>query len=152
MMNIKRSWDSAYKGGKNAGKTVVLEEVPLTEAGGKVFYTIHAPKKPDTERLALEYGKVSELSAYQSDLVEMVNMYERNFDENDFIASLNGASGSANGVIIQRGSVNDFPKIGLEQGIYVDTSSSKIYYWKDGAYHIIFTELQPKIILDGGNA
>lgn len=26
MMNIKRSWDSAYKGGKNAGKTVVLEE------------------------------------------------------------------------------------------------------------------------------
>ena len=72
-------------------QTVVLEEVPLTEAGGKVFYTIHAPKKPDTERLALEYGKVSELSAYQSDLVEMVNMYERNFDENGFIASTWGA-------------------------------------------------------------
>ena len=41
--------------------------------------------------MALEYGKVSELSAYQSDLVEMVNMYERNFDENDFIASTWGA-------------------------------------------------------------
>jgi hypothetical protein len=26
-------------------QTVVLEEVPLTEAGGKVFYTIHAPKE-----------------------------------------------------------------------------------------------------------
>lgn len=76
----------------------------------------------------------------------------KNDFENDFIASLNGASGSANGVIIQRGSVNDFPKIGLEHGIYVDTSSSKIYYWKDGAYHIIFTDLQQNIILDGGDA
>lgn len=76
----------------------------------------------------------------------------KNDFENDFIASLNGASGSANGVIVQRGSVNDFPSVGVEQGIYVDTSSSKIYYWKDGAYHIIFTDLQPNIILDGGDA
>lgn len=76
----------------------------------------------------------------------------KNEFENDFIASLNGASGSANGVIVQRGSVNDFPSVGVEQGIYVDTSSSKIYYWKDGAYHIIFTDLQQNIILDGGDA
>lgn len=76
----------------------------------------------------------------------------KNDFENDFIASLNGASGSANGVIIQRGSVNDFPSVGVEQGIYVDTSSSKIYYWKEGAYHIIFTDLQQNIILDGGDA
>lgn len=76
----------------------------------------------------------------------------KNDFENDFIASLNGVSGSANGVIVQRGSVNDFPSVGVEQGIYVDTSSSKIYYWKDGAYHIIFTDLQPNIILDGGDA
>lgn len=76
----------------------------------------------------------------------------KNDFENDFITSLNGASGSANGVIVQRGSVNDFPSVGVEQGIYVDTSSSKIYYWKDGAYHIIFTDLQPNIILDGGDA
>lgn len=80
-----------------AGKdqTIILEEVPLTEAGGKVFYTIHAPKKPDTERLTLDYGKVSELPAYQTDLVEMANMYERNFNESDFIASTWGAFGTA---------------------------------------------------------
>ena len=72
-------------------QTVVLEEVPLTEAGGKVFYTIHAPKKPDTARLELSYSKVSEMQAYQPDLVEMVNMYERNFDQNDFVASTWGA-------------------------------------------------------------
>lgn len=77
---------------------------------------------------------------------------KKNDFENDFIASLNGASGSANGVIVQRGSVNDFPSVGVEQGIYVDTSSSKIYYWKEGAYHIIFTDLQQNIILDGGDA
>ena len=76
-----------------AGKdqTVVLEQVPLTADGGKVFYTIHAPKKPDTERLAKEYGKVSDMPAYQKDLKEMVDMYESKFDASDYIDATWGA-------------------------------------------------------------
>ena len=76
-----------------AGKdqTVVLEQVPLTADGGKVFYTIHAPKKPDTERLAKEYGKVSDMPAYQKDLKEMVDMYESKFEASDYIDSTWGA-------------------------------------------------------------
>jgi hypothetical protein len=76
----------------------------------------------------------------------------KNDFENDFIASLNGASGSANGVIIQRGSVNDFPQVGLEHGIYVDTSTQKIYFWKDGRYYTVTADVQENTILDGGTA
>ena len=76
----------------------------------------------------------------------------KNDFENDFIASLNGASGSANGVIIQRGSVNDFPSIGVESGIYVDTSTQKIYFWKDGRYYTVTADVQENTILDGGPA
>lgn len=76
----------------------------------------------------------------------------KNDFENDFIASLNGASGSANGVIIQRGSINDFPSVGVEAGIYVDTSTQKIYFWKDGRYYTVTADVQENTILDGGTA
>lgn len=77
----------------------------------------------------------------------------KNDFENDFIASLNGASGSANGVIIQRGSVNDFPVQGTSNGIYIDSSTNKVYYWKDGeGYYTITADVQENTILDGGTA
>lgn len=77
----------------------------------------------------------------------------KNDFENDFIASLNGASGSANGVIIQRGSVNDFPQVGTPSGIYIDSSTNKVYYWKDGeGYYTITADVQENTILDGGTA
>lgn len=77
----------------------------------------------------------------------------KNDFENDFIASLNGANGSANGVIIQRGSVNDFPVQGTSNGIYIDSSTNKVYYWKDGeGYYTITADVQENTILDGGTA
>ena len=77
----------------------------------------------------------------------------KNDFENDFIASLNGASGSANGVIIQRGSVNDFPQVGTPSGIYIDSSTNKVYYWKDGeGYYTVTADVQENTILDGGTA
>lgn len=77
----------------------------------------------------------------------------KNDFENDFIASLNGASGSANGVIIQRGSVNDFPAQGVSNGVYIDSSTGKVYYWKDGeGYYTVTADVQENTILDGGTA
>lgn len=86
--------------------------------------------------------------------VAQTNGYEGTINdfEKDFVDSLNGTSVSSNGIVVQRGSINDFPKIGVEQSIYVDTTESKIYYWKDNSYHIVFTILQPNVILDGGSA
>ena len=54
----------------------------------------------------------------------------------DLAAALNGAEQIA-GLIIQKSSVKDFPDIGLENAIYIDTTKHHIYYWnKDGYYRI----------------
>jgi hypothetical protein len=54
----------------------------------------------------------------------------------DLAATLNGA-GQIAGLIVQKGSIEEFPDIGLENAIYIDTAKNHIYYWKgDGYYRI----------------
>lgn len=76
----------------------------------------------------------------------------KNEFEEDFVGALNGSSGSVNGIIIQRGSMNDFPTVGSVNGLYIDSSTDQIYYWKDGKYCAVFTELVPDTILECGGA
>ena len=71
--------------------------------------------------------------------------------EEDLASSLNGGSATA-GVILQRGSVNDFPEVGQENALYIDNEQSIIYYWKNGNYYQILASLIPLTILDGGKA
>ena len=54
--------------------------------------------------------------------------------------ALNGAQQVA-GLIIQKGSINDFPDIGLENAIYIDTENNHIYYWKGDGYYRIETDV-----------
>lgn len=78
----------------------------------------------------------------------------KNQFEDDFIASLNGASG-ATGLITQKGSVNDFPEVGVPNGLYIDVENKKAYFWTDDeGYCLIDTggSLQTGVILDGGKA
>ena len=56
----------------------------------------------------------------------------------DLAAALNGAEQVA-GLIIQKGSISDFPDIGLDNAIYIDTSKDQIYYWKGDGYYRIET-------------
>lgn len=73
----------------------------------------------------------------------------------DFVNCLNGSQ-SMSGLIIQKGSVEDFPEVGVENAIYIDTEHNHIYYWKENAYYRISTMsgggLEDGTILDGGNA
>lgn len=73
----------------------------------------------------------------------------------DFVNCLNGSQ-SISGLIIQKGSVEDFPEVGVENAIYIDTEHNHIYYWKENAYYRISTMsgggLEDGTILDGGNA
>ena len=54
----------------------------------------------------------------------------------DLAAALNGAEQVA-GLIIQKGSTNEFPSIGLENAIYIDTKTNQAYYWNDDGYYMI---------------
>lgn len=72
----------------------------------------------------------------------------------DLANALNGANSLA-GLIIQKGSVNDFPDIGLENAIYIDTKNSHIYYWKEDVYYLVngsSSGLEEGTILHGGDA
>ena len=72
----------------------------------------------------------------------------------DFVNCLNGSQ-NISGLIIQKGSVEDFPENGVENAIYIDTEHNHIYYWKENAYYRISTmsgELEYGTILDRGNA
>ena len=72
----------------------------------------------------------------------------------DFVNCLNGSQ-SISGLIIQKGSVEDFPENGVENAIYIDTEHNHIYYWKENAYYRISTMsggLEYGTILDRGNA
>lgn len=55
----------------------------------------------------------------------------------DLADSLNGAS-QINGLVVQKGSVDDFPTVGIPSAIYIDTERNDIYYWKEdeGYYKI----------------
>ena len=48
----------------------------------------------------------------------------------DFLNSLSGLSSN----IIQSGSVSEFPEVGTEGAIYIDSENGEIYYWKDDQY------------------
>ena len=54
----------------------------------------------------------------------------------DLAAALNGAEQIA-GLIIQKSSIEEFPDIGLENAIYIDTAKNHIYYWKGDGYYKI---------------
>lgn len=73
----------------------------------------------------------------------------------DFVNCLNGSQ-SISGIIIQKGSIEDFPEVGIENAVYIDTEKNHIYYWKDNEYYRISTMsdggLEDGTILDGGNA
>ena len=52
----------------------------------------------------------------------------------DLAAALNGAQTLA-GLVIQKDSVKDFPDIGVENAIYIDTSTKQIYFWNEDGYY-----------------
>ena len=54
----------------------------------------------------------------------------------DLADALNGAQKLA-GLVIQKDSINDFPDIGVENAIYIDTSTKQIYFWKEDGYYKI---------------
>ena len=60
---------------------------------------------------------------------------KKEFSE-DLAAALNGAEQIA-GLVIQKSSVDEFPDIGRENAIYIDTAKNHIYYWKDDGYYRI---------------
>ena len=51
------------------------------------------------------------------------------FSEN-FLDSLNGLSSN----IVHSGSISEFPEVGTEGAIYIDSENGGIYYWKDEQY------------------
>ncbi len=53
---------------------------------------------------------------------------------------------SANGFVIQRATKDDFPTRGNEAGVYVDGSTGKVYYWRDGEYHEIIVSTDGYVI------
>lgn len=63
----------------------------------------------------------------------------RNEFREDLANALNGAD-SVGGLVIQKGSVEEFPDIGLENAIYIDTEKNQIYYWKGDGYYRIETD------------
>lgn len=71
----------------------------------------------------------------------------------DFIKTLEGKTDS----VIQSGSVADFPEVGKEGTIYIDSENGHIYYWKENQYVLIEPPKseepvipEPGLIYDGG--
>ena len=62
------------------------------------------------------------------------------------------------GLIMQKGSYEDFPDIGQPNALYIDNERQQLYFWKEGeGYYRIKGEggssgLEPGTILYGGNA
>lgn len=50
--------------------------------------------------------------------------------------ALNGAQ-EIPGLIVQKKSIEEFPDVGLENAIYIDTSEHHIYYWAGNGYYKI---------------
>ena len=75
----------------------------------------------------------------------------------DLANCLNNSTGMV-GLIIQKGSVEDFPDIGQPNALYIDNERQQLYFWKEGeGYYRIKGEggsggLEPGTILYGGNA
>ena len=73
---------------------------------------------------------------------------------NDFIQILTEKTTSQN--IIQKDTFENFPSVGSENSIYVDTTKNEIYYWKDSKYFKISVNpeevFSEGVVLLGGNA
>lgn len=52
----------------------------------------------------------------------------------DFIEALKNAQ-QGGGIIIQKKSIKDFPTIGVENAIYIDTGKKEIYFWQEDGYY-----------------
>lgn len=52
----------------------------------------------------------------------------------DFVESLRNAQ-QGGGIVIQKDSIKDFPSIGVDNAIYIDTSKREFYFWKDDGYY-----------------
>lgn len=64
----------------------------------------------------------------------------------DFLDSLSGLSSN----IVQSDSVSEFPEVGTEGAIYIDSENGEIYYWKDEQYVQLNKQQEgPMIPLDG---
>jgi hypothetical protein len=63
----------------------------------------------------------------------------------DFLNSLNGLSSN----IVQSGSISEFPEVGTEGAIYIDSENGEIYYWKDEQYVQLNKQEGPMIPSDG---
>lgn len=63
-----------------------------------------------------------------------------------FLNSLNGLSSN----IVQSSSVSEFPEVGTEGAIYIDSENEEIYYWKNDQYVQINKQQEgPMIPSDG---
>ena len=60
---------------------------------------------------------------------------KKEFSE-DLANALNNAE-QVTGLIIQKSSIEEFPDIGLDNAIYIDTANDNIYYWKGDGYYKI---------------
>ena len=62
---------------------------------------------------------------------------KKEFSE-DLASALNGA-GQVAGLVIQKSSISEFPDVGLDNAIYIDTAKNHAYYWKEDGYYKIYT-------------
>lgn len=56
-------------------------------------------------------------------------------DFSEALANALNGSQQLPGLIIQKSSVSDFPDIGLENAIYIDTTEKHIYFWNEDGYY-----------------
>lgn len=64
----------------------------------------------------------------------------------DFLNSLSGLSSN----IVQSDSISEFPEVGTEGAIYIDSENGEIYYWKNDQYVQINKQQEGPIIPSDG--
>ena len=75
---------------------------------------------------------------------------KENFSKN-FVEALNNNNNILNeNLVVQKDSIDNFPKIGSENAIYIDTSSRQAFFWKNNNYHKIGTGSVIIVPEDGG--
>jgi hypothetical protein len=91
-----------------------------------------------------------------------MNVAAQNVALGDLLDSLleNGGSGGGTGDVslVDKGSYLEFPTIGVEGNLYIDTSANTLYRWddKDLKYYMIGSSIETIYdtleFIDGGNA
>lgn len=91
--------------------------------------------------------------------IARLNGYKKDFTSfgTDFALALseaNSPSPTLDGIIVQKGSFEDFPVKGQNYALYIDTENRDIYFWNNGYYRINIGSggLADGTILNGGNA